>query len=338
MPRTRLINLSYGDISPANMTLQLDCWADELSPAQLAAFEQAEKEHNDIRNKLNEVVMGGGAENMYLGEIFSAYQISGTVPELDKIAKSVASVRKENRARQLVEEKRIRNEKEREATRKRDNSRVEVIEDDDDDDDEYLPLSKRMANKHRAAQGKQKESPKSPVRSGRAASQSEKSSSKPSENTAVGGLTVGEPKSKEVVDLTKDEPVGTKVAADSREVTFNKLQGKTFPSLVVVARPTLKIKDTNINDRPALDAKVKSVLMHTPTKYTEWLIQQGLVRSEQMCQIHPKSNLKLGSYNILNCRYFFPLIFNDSFFLRCFHRNVFRRTQISIFRWLRMDQ
>jgi len=31
--------------------------------------------------------------------------------------------------------------------------------------------------------------------------------------------------------------------ADSREVTFNKLSGKTFPSLVVVARPHLRIKD-----------------------------------------------------------------------------------------------
>lgn len=47
-----------------------------------------------------------------------------------------------------------------------------------------------------------------------------------------------------MVDLTDDDgkPSSTNVA-DSREVTFNKLSGKTFPSLVVVARPHLRIKD-----------------------------------------------------------------------------------------------
>lgn len=66
---------------------------------------------------------------------------------------------------------------------------------------------------------------------------------------------------------------------------------------MVVARPYLHAKE-NINaDRSALDAKVKSVLMHTPTKFTEWLIQQGLVRSDQICAIHPTNHLKLGMYN-----------------------------------------
>lgn len=47
-----------------------------------------------------------------------------------------------------------------------------------------------------------------------------------------------------MVDLTDDDgkPSSTNVA-DSREVTFNKLSGKTFPSLVVVARPHLRMKD-----------------------------------------------------------------------------------------------
>lgn len=31
--------------------------------------------------------------------------------------------------------------------------------------------------------------------------------------------------------------------ADSREIVFNKLSGKTFPSLVVLARPNLRLKD-----------------------------------------------------------------------------------------------
>lgn len=297
MPRSKLINLSYGDIAPIDMTLKLQCWDEELSPAQLAAYEQAEKEHNDIKAKLSEVVAASGAENLYLGEIFGAYQVAGAVAGLENISKPVAVVRKENKARQLAEEKRIRAEREREAARKRDNAKLIEVIDDDDDDEEYLPLSKRMAaKKNTAVFGKPKEPPKLITR-GKATVATvggDKVAYRPSEGNAVGGLTVGETKRKEVVDLTKDDPVTSKLAADSREVTFNKLQGKTFPSLVVVARPTLKIKESNINDRPALDAKVKSVLMHNATKYTEWLIQQGLVRSEQTCQVHQKVSLKLG--------------------------------------------
>lgn len=309
MPRSKLINLSYGDIAPADMTLKLQYWTEDLSPAQLAAYEQAEKEHNDIKAKLNEVVVASGAENLYLGEVFGAYQVAGVVAGLENIAKPVAAVRKENKARQVAEEKRIRADREREATRKRDNAKLIEVIDDDDDDEEYLPLSKRMAaKKNVAVYGKPKEIPKPVVGTrGKGAATpvgAEKVACRPSEGSAVGGLTVGETKKKEVVDLTKDEPASSKLAADSREVTFNKLQGKTFPSLVVVARPTLKIKETNINDRPALDAKVKSVLMQSATKYTEWLIQQGLVRSEQTCQIHPRVSLKLGMSLRLkqNCR------------------------------------
>ncbi|CAG9134723.1 unnamed protein product [Plutella xylostella] len=120
---------------------------------------------------------------------------------------------------------------------------------------------------------------------------------RPSEASAIGGLSTGNTaKTTAIVDLTKED--GNKNVADSREVSFNKLQGKTFPSLVVVARPYLRAKDAAApSDRPALDSKVKSVLMHTPTKFTEWLIQQGLVRSEQWCVIHPGNKLKLGMYS-----------------------------------------
>ncbi|XP_021920115.1 uncharacterized protein LOC110830032 isoform X2 [Zootermopsis nevadensis] len=142
---------------------------------------------------------------------------------------------------------------------------------------------------------------------------------RPTEGNSVGGLSTG-PGSKPwrpttsgsvnapLVDLTDDDgkPPSSNVA-DSREVTFNKLSGKTFPSLVVVARPHLRVKEmaqgTVSQERAALDAKVKSVLMFTPTKFTEWLIQQGLVRSEQYCTTHcmPDSTtpirLKLGMYS-----------------------------------------
>lgn len=281
------------------MVLELECWPDELSPAQMAAYERAEKEHNDIDSKLKEMVSSTRAENVFLGEIFSAYQVSGAPPiGLEEIAKPVAVVRKETKARQLAEEKKRRAERERQAARKRENAKLIQVIDDDDDEDEALPLSTRVANR-KTYQAKPQAS-KVQVRSKLV----EKLPVKPTENSSVGGLTVGDAKKKDIVDLTKDEPVTPKTTADTREVTFNKLQGKTFPSLVVVARPTLKVKETNINDRPALDAKVKSVLMHTPTKYTEWLIQQGLIRSEQTCQIHLKSALKLGFYHThmpLNC-------------------------------------
>jgi pogo transposable element with ZNF domain len=119
---------------------------------------------------------------------------------------------------------------------------------------------------------------------------------RPTESTAIGGLVVGTDAAKRkptaVVDLTKDDN-----NSDATEVSFNKLNGKTFPSLVVVARPSLKVKETFKNDRAQLDSKVKSVLMHQAVKFTEWLIQQGLVKSEQQCQVHSGRNLKLGMYS-----------------------------------------
>lgn len=126
---------------------------------------------------------------------------------------------------------------------------------------------------------------------------------RPTEATSVGGLMVGGDKEKKkvtaeptaIVDLTKDD--AGKPVADSREISFSKIQGKTFPSLVVIARPSLRSSEKTPADRPQLDAKVKNVLMHTATKFTEWLIQQGLVKSEQFCQIHRGTALKLGMYS-----------------------------------------
>ncbi|CAG9771175.1 unnamed protein product [Ceutorhynchus assimilis] len=116
---------------------------------------------------------------------------------------------------------------------------------------------------------------------------------RPTETTVEGGLTAGAA-SKAIVDLTTSDD--GKSAPDSREISFNKLQGKTYPSLVVVARPHLRVTDVNV-DRSKLDAKVKSVLMYPATKFTEWLLQQGLVRSDQTCTVHTSSPLKLGMYS-----------------------------------------
>ncbi|XP_014481960.1 PREDICTED: uncharacterized protein LOC106748192 isoform X2 [Dinoponera quadriceps] len=124
---------------------------------------------------------------------------------------------------------------------------------------------------------------------------------KPAEHTSIGGISVG---CKTAVGEQIDE--SKKNQPDGREFTFNKTAGgRTFPSLVVVARPNLHNKDISPQitqkERSELDAKVKGVLMFNATKFAEWLIQQGLVRSEQYCQVHStiyqKTKLKLGMYS-----------------------------------------
>lgn len=127
------------------------------------------------------------------------------------------------------------------------------------------------------------------------------SAAKPTEHTSIGGISVGSKNtaSEQIDEAKKNQP-------DGREFTFNKTTGgRTFPSLVVVARPNLRNKDivpqVTQKERSELDVKVKSVLMFTATKFAEWLIQQGLVRSEQYClqhsTIYQKTKLKLGMYS-----------------------------------------
>ncbi|XP_039278368.1 uncharacterized protein LOC111062200 isoform X1 [Nilaparvata lugens] len=84
---------------------------------------------------------------------------------------------------------------------------------------------------------------------------------------------------------------------------------KTFPSLIVLARPTLQVKKMTAEqmaaacqERAAVDGRVKQVLLHTATKFTEWLIQQGLLKREQFCSTHLDDELKpvklqLGVYS-----------------------------------------
>ncbi|CAL7950827.1 unnamed protein product [Xylocopa violacea] len=127
---------------------------------------------------------------------------------------------------------------------------------------------------------------------------------KPTEHTSIGGISVGIKNAAcDQIDESK------KNLPDGREVTFNKINGgRTFPSLVVVARPNLRTKDIPAQvaqkERTELDMKVKSVLMFSATKFAEWLIQQGLVKSEQYCTQHStnylkgqRPKLKLGMYS-----------------------------------------
>lgn len=134
--------------------------------------------------------------------------------------------------------------------------------------------------------------------------------------------------------------IGMKPAADDfkdmvdgKEVNFSKLQGKTYPSLVVFVRPTMVPRENVPNDRSVLDGKVKTVLMHAPAKFTEWLIQQGLIRSEMDCHLHPGTALKLGLYSEVNrfpysggyvwisecCKQKFSSVYNGSIFESSIH-------------------
>ena len=61
----------------------------------------------------------------------------------------------------------------------------------------------------------------------------------------------------------------------------------------MVAKPQRAVSGVQAK-RSELDLKVKGLLVHSPAKFTEWLIQQGLVRSEQF---DGKIKLKLGMYS-----------------------------------------
>lgn len=120
------------------------------------------------------------------------------------------------------------------------------------------------------------------------------------ENTSIGGLSAGNSKKN-----SNDDNKSNASGPDSKELTFNKMSGKTFPSLVVLAKPHLKVSEMSqikINkERSTLDAKVKNVLMYNAAKFCEWLIEQGLVKSDQFCTQHPEKDgplpLKLGTYS-----------------------------------------
>lgn len=123
---------------------------------------------------------------------------------------------------------------------------------------------------------------------------------RPSEQNSLGGISIGN----KALEQSGNE--ANKSMADNKEVAFNKVNGgRTYPSLVVVARPHLKTKTVATQvmqkERSDLDMKVKGILMYSAVKFTEWLIQQGLVRSEQVCKKHSYGNatkkLKLGMYS-----------------------------------------
>ncbi|CAH0748655.1 unnamed protein product [Diatraea saccharalis] len=283
-------------------TLELECWEEELSEAQLQAYKNADDEYKSIQNKLDEMVKSTGGEIVYNGDQFTAYQLLGKQPVLKDLERQSAEIiRSRSRSLSVSKEKPIG---------KRGRPRKYREEDRD-----YSPSPEKAKSPELRHKKKKKDKEKYKEKEKEKEKEKDKDTKtkdktlapsnvhsvvtnvRPSEATAIGGLLTGSAtKATAIVDLTKED--GNKNVADSREVSFNKLQGKTFPSLVVVARPYLRSKEgPPPSDRSALDSKVKSVLMHTPMKFTEWLIQQGLVRSEQWCAVHAGNKLKLGMYS-----------------------------------------
>ncbi|XP_047041797.1 uncharacterized protein LOC124645876 isoform X1 [Helicoverpa zea] len=275
-------------------TLELECWEEELSEAQLQAYKNADDEYKSIQNRLDEMVKDTGGEIVYNGDQFTAYQLLGKQPVLKDLERQSAeiirsrsrslSISRENKPGKRGRPKKIRTEEDRDYSPSPERNRSPEVK------HKKKKKDKEKAKDNKDTKTKDKTLAPSNVHS-------VVTNVRPSEATAIGGLLTGSAtKTTAIVDLTKDD--GNKNVADSREVSFNKLQGKTFPSLVVVARPYLRSKDAAApSDRSTLDSKVKSVLMHTPMKFTEWLIQQGLVRSEQWCVIHAGNKLKLGMYS-----------------------------------------
>ncbi|CAH2239019.1 jg23581 [Pararge aegeria aegeria] len=290
-------------------TLELECWEEELSEAQLQAYKHAGDEYNNIQNKLDVMVKDTGGQVVYNGNQFTAYQLLGKQPVLKDLERQSADIiRSRSRSLSVVKEVKENTRSKRGGRPKRYNENVRDLS---PSPERIKTPEPRHKKKKKDKEKKKEEKMKKEDEPKKNADTKTKDKTlapsnvhsvvtnvRPSEATAVGGLLTGSAtKATAIVDLTREDQ-SNKNIADSREVSFNKLQGKTFPSLVVVARPYLRSKEAPPpSDRAALDGKVKSVLIHTPMKFTEWLIQQGLVRSEQWCAIHAGNKLKLGMYS-----------------------------------------
>ncbi|GJQ70106.1 hypothetical protein Trydic_g22577 [Trypoxylus dichotomus] len=270
-------------------TLKLEVWTEDLSPAQLEIRNKSRSEIEDINTRLDKLLKETTSEVIFEGDNTALYEFEKEVREKPRNVQptnSILQASKNNNPSgfQLVMDPRsgvvvgtmtpappVISASTKPQTRKRTRASTNLS-----------PIPPPPA---KVAKPNPPPLPAAPP----------PVQQRPTEATAVGGLSHGSsPSNAPVVDLTSDDG---RSLADSREISFNKLQGKTFPSLVVVARPHLRIKDSGGLERGKLDSKVKAVLMHAPTKFTEWLIQQGLIRSEQSCTAHSQSKLKLGMYS-----------------------------------------
>ncbi|XP_037817574.1 uncharacterized protein LOC119607647 isoform X1 [Lucilia sericata] len=280
-------------ISKTDITLDLDCLIEELSPAQLGAYERVANEHNAIKNALKTALNANDGKELFNGQVFQAYSFKGKV--LQELKEATLPPKKTPKTDEANSKGGSR------SGRKRAPNFVYLETSDEEDDD--VPLAKRIA----VAAGKNIKSDGSTPSKGKKGAADVKDSTlagkgksskdskkgvkgaesppapnfRPSEDSAVGGLIIGS---------------DGKDGKNAKENKETKLQGKTFPSLVVLAKPWLKVKDMSAT-RNKLDSKVKLVLMLTPNKFTEWLIQEGLLKAEQKCANHKTNDLKLGVYS-----------------------------------------
>ncbi|XP_002049694.3 uncharacterized protein row [Drosophila virilis] len=345
-------------ITRSDISLDMECWVEELSPAQLAYYEKITNEHNAVKNALKTAVSANEGKELFNGQVFQAYSFKGKV--LQEL-KEATLPKKPPKAADLATPPPASggggSGTGRGRGRPRLASNIAYLESSDEGDDD-VPLAKRLAlsvgKKAVAAAAPASTTPKSGKKSGSAAaalSPTGKSSPqpkgkgsasgssgkasgigeappknfRPAEVNSVGGLVVG----------SNDDSSG-KDGKDSKDGKDTKMQGKTYPSLVVLAKPFLKVKDMAAT-RSKLDSKVKLVLMLTPNKFCEWLLQEGLLRAQQHCINHRNNELKLGVYSDISkfpytggyvwisecCPYRFVSVFNNSIFEGAQHPPTF---------------
>lgn len=297
-------------VTKSDISLELECWVEELSPAQLAAYEKVTNEHNAIKSALKSALTSNEGRELFNGQVFQAYSFKG------KVLQELKEVTLPPKKPAKVDAPSTPGGGTRGGARKRPSNFVYLESSDEEEDD--VPLAKRIAvaagkkgltpiasgtagNGTKGLKGQKGLQPSSSpgiVGKGGKAGTTGKATTpgkgdkggspttpptnfKPSEISSVGGLVIG-----------TDGKDGKDGKDQGKET---KLQGKTFPSLVVLAKPWLKVKDMSIT-RSKLDSKVKLVLMLTPNKFTEWLIQEGLLKAEQKCANHRSNELKLGEF------------------------------------------
>ncbi|KAH8275616.1 hypothetical protein KR026_011754 [Drosophila bipectinata] len=336
-------------VTRSDISLDMEVWVEELSPAQLAYYEKITNEHNAVKGALKNAVSANEGKELFNGQVFQAYSFKGKV--LQDLKEATLPKKPPKPAEPSVAPAAPASGSGRGRGRPRSSSNIAYLETSDEGEDD-VPLAKRLA----LSAGKKAVSSTSPIPStspkvgrpkgsgaGSVASSSGKESPKlkaklpkdskqdldsppknyrPAEVNSVGGLVVGSS------DDNKDK--------DSKDGKDNKMQGKTYPSLVVLAKPFLKVKDMAAT-RSKLDSKVKLVLMLTPNKFCEWLLQEGLLRAQQHCINHRNNELKLGIYSDVTkfpytggyvwisdcCPYRFVSVFNNSIFEGAQHPPTF---------------
>ncbi|XP_037091389.1 uncharacterized protein LOC119111688 [Pollicipes pollicipes] len=91
------------------------------------------------------------------------------------------------------------------------------------------------------------------------------------------------------VTIAEEVPAASARRA-SVDIPVHEMQVKTYPALHVQLRTPYSLTPASKTNYPSrrsqLDIRVKRVLLHTPSQFTEWLIQVRLVRAVQFCPTH----------------------------------------------------